>query len=124
MNTNFDYSYSADEQKRLDEIRSKYTETPNVITKREQLEALDRKADSAGMTASLCTGILGTLIFGFGMCLALVWDMLSPGIIVGIIGFAVLMYAYPLYRKLNTAKKKELAPQILQLVSAIEKGAR
>lgn len=51
-------------------------------------------------------GTIGGLIFAVGMCMALVteWDMLVPGIVVGVIGFIVLLCIIPIYRK-NCPKK-------------------
>lgn len=36
-------------------------------------------------------GAFGALVFGAGMCLVLVWDMLIWGIVVGIVGIALLL---------------------------------
>ena len=46
-------------------------------------------------------GTVGGLIFAVGMCMALVTegDMLVPGIVVGIIGFIILLCIIPVYRK-------------------------
>ena len=52
-------------------------------------------------------GTIGGLIFAFGMCMVLIpkWNMLKEGIIVGIIGFVILLCIIPIYRK-NHPKTK------------------
>lgn len=46
-------------------------------------------------------GTIGGLIFAIGMCMGLIpeWDMLNVGIIVGTIGFIILLCIIPIYRK-------------------------
>ena len=53
-------------------------------------------------------GTIGGLIFAIGMCMVLIneWNMLKEGIIVGIIGFIVLLCIIPVYRKDHPKKKK------------------
>ena len=52
-------------------------------------------------------GTIGGLIFALGMCMGLIpeWNMLKEGIIVGIIGFIILLCIIPIYRK-NHPKTK------------------
>ncbi len=56
-------------------------------------------------------GTIGGLIFAIGMCMCLIpeWDMLKEGIVVGIIGFIILLCIIPVYRK-NHPKKKRTEP--------------
>lgn len=51
-------------------------------------------------------GTIGGLIFSIGMCMGLIpeWDMLVPGIIVGSIGFIILLCIIPIYRKEHPRK--------------------
>jgi uncharacterized membrane protein YeaQ/YmgE (transglycosylase-associated protein family) len=55
-------------------------------------------------------GTIGGLIFAIGMCMCLIpeWDMLKVGIVVGIVGFAILLGIIPVYRKSHP--RKEHAP--------------
>ena len=52
-------------------------------------------------------GTIGGLIFALGMCMGLIpeWNMLKEGIVVGIIGFIILLCIIPIYRK-NHPKTK------------------
>ena len=51
-------------------------------------------------------GTIGGLIFAIGMCMCLIpkWDMLKAGIIVTLIGFIVLLFIIPIYRKEHPKK--------------------
>lgn len=54
-------------------------------------------------------GTIGGLIFSIGMCMGLIkeWDMLIPGIVVGSIGFIILLCIIPVYRKSHPKALKE-----------------
>ncbi len=54
-------------------------------------------------------GTIGGLIFAIGMCMGLIpeWDMLGAGIVVGIIGFIILLCIIPVHRKSHPKKIKE-----------------
>lgn len=56
-------------------------------------------------------GTIGGLVFAIGMCMCLIpeWDMLVPGVVVGIIGFIILLCIILVYRK-NHPKKKRTEP--------------
>lgn len=53
---------------------------------------------SGRMIASLLAGITGALLLGIGMCFSMVWNNMILGIIVGIIGIAVLLSPIPIAR--------------------------
>lgn len=54
-------------------------------------------------------GTIGGLVFALGMCMTLIpeWNMLTEGIVVGIIGFIILLCIIPVYKKNNPKKTKE-----------------
>ena len=83
----------------------------------ETLRRLDREAEKPGMIAALVFGITGSLILGIGMCCTMVWSdsLLVLGIIVGILGIAILSCAYPLYKKVTQKQRDKIADQILAL---------
>ena len=41
-------------------------------------------------------GIVGALVLGLGMCLIMVWNMMLPGILVGIVGIVLLLCLIPM----------------------------
>lgn len=113
----FKYTYSAPEQEEIRKIREKYV--PKEETTLEKLRQLDAKAEKPGTVVSLILGIVGTLIFGTGMCCCLVWEQYLVGIVVGVIGFAVLGMAYPAYVRITKKQREKIAPQILALTEEL-----
>jgi len=51
-------------------------------------------------------GTIGGLVFAIGMCMCLIpeWDLFTVGVIVGIIGFIILLFIIPIYRKEHPKK--------------------
>lgn len=118
----FTYTYSAKENKEIQEIRKKYL--PQVESKLDELKRLDEQAQNSGMIESLCAGIIGTLIFGLGMCLAMQVIgtgivMMVLGILFGLVGMVGMLFAYPVYRKKQKKAKEKLAPRILELTEEL-----
>ena len=115
----FSYTYSAEENQKfrreVEAIRTRYEEKDSRETKLEQLRKLDGKARSISMTAALALGIGGMLIFGTGMSLVLVWNFQVPGILVGILGMALMAAAYPVMKYLEKKCRKKYGPAILEL---------
>ncbi|MGN0984568.1 MAG: hypothetical protein ACI4OI_06970 [Gemmiger sp.] len=46
-------------------------------------------------------GILGAIVLGVGMCMTMIWNMLIPGIVVGIVGIVVLLCLIPILKGLQ-----------------------
>lgn len=46
-------------------------------------------------------GIVGAIVFGVGMCMVMIWEMLVPGIIVGIVGIVLLLCLIPIVKGLK-----------------------
>ena len=118
----FSYSYSAKENAELLAIRKRYE--PREGNKMEQLRQLDRKVQEAGMLEALCAGIIGALVFGFGLCLCLgvfgdsILNMVI-GVVVGLVGMIGMIWAYPLYCRIRKQTREKYTPQILQLISEL-----
>ena len=51
--------------------------------------------------ASTLLGVVGAIVLGVGMCMSMVWRMMIPGIIVGIIGIVALLCLIPLVKGLK-----------------------
>ena len=51
--------------------------------------------------ATTLFGIVATAVFGVGMCMTMVWNMMVPGIIVGIIGIVLLLCLIPICKSLK-----------------------
>ena len=51
--------------------------------------------------ATTLFGVLATVVFGVGMCMTMIWDMMVPGIIVGIVGIVLLICLIPICKGLK-----------------------
>lgn len=51
--------------------------------------------------ATTLVGIVGAIVFGVGMCMTMVWDMMVPSIVVGIIGIVLLLCLLPVCKGLK-----------------------
>ena len=55
-----------------------------------------RIAFSAKTAGRILLGAAGALLLGLGMCMAMVWELLLPGIAVGIVGILFLIFLIPI----------------------------
>lgn len=46
-------------------------------------------------------GVVSAIIFGVGMCMTMIWNMMVPGIVVGMIGIVALLCLIPLVKGLK-----------------------
>lgn len=118
----FIYRYSAAENKEIQEIRKKYL--PQEENKYAELKRLDDTVQNSGMLESLCAGIGGALVFGLGLCLAM--QVIGGGILLtllgvllGLIGMAGMLLAYPVYCRVFVSTKQKLTPRILELTEEL-----
>ena len=113
----FEYSYSAptaEERKEIESIKNNYTKT-STSTKLEKLRKLDNKVKQTPTILALVIGIIGTLVFGLGMAMVLEWSLIVFGVFIGVIGFIVLILAYPIYNKISTGLTNKYKDEILKL---------
>jgi len=117
----FNYTYSSREQEEIKNIRKKYI--PREETKIEQLRRLDASVINKAIIRSLIAGIIGALVMGTGMSLCMVWAGIwfIPGIIIGLIGIALVCLAYPLYNKTLKKEREKIAPEIIRLTDELMK---
>lgn len=120
-NDGFTYTYSAREQEELRRIREKYC--PRESSKMDRLRELDRSVTQKATLVSISVGILGALILGTGMCCVMVWagKWFIPGVIIGVIGMAVVAAALPLYQYMVRREREKVAPEILRLTDELMK---
>ena len=107
----FEYTYSAEQQEEVEKIRSKYL--PKEESTLDKLRKLDKSAEKPGMVISIMVGIIGTLVFGLGMCCTMLLgahrDIFVIGIIIGILGLVTMGIAYPLYQKITKKQREKIA---------------
>lgn len=101
---------------------------PKNASKVLALKKLDRKAKRKANIFAYTFGILMTLVLGVGMCLSMGVlgggsDMLTVGVVVGVIGLIGVGVNYPIYRKLLESGKNKYAFEIVQLAKEISEEA-
>ncbi len=111
----YNYIYSAKNQAEIKKIRNKYI--PKETDKMEQLRCLDASVTRKGTIISVTVGIFGCLILGIGMSCVMVWSehLFLIGVIIGMIGIAVIVATYPIYIYITKKEKERIAPEILKL---------
>ena len=110
-----------DQQFIAQKIRTQYMEQQN--TELDALRALDAKAKRPANIFSYIFGGLGAIIMGCGMSLVMtdigatlgLENAMVPGIVVGVIGLAMALINYPLYKRILRGRKQKYAPEILAL---------
>lgn len=110
-------TFKAKAQREMEAIRAKYVK-PEKTQQEEALERmkqLDSRTVKKSLTAGLGIGILGTLVFGTGMSLTMVWSMLPLGILISLAGLAGVFAAFPLYQRVLKKEREKVAPEILRL---------
>ena len=55
------------------------------------------------------------------MLICLEWQQFVWGIILGVLGIAVLAAAYPVFNRITKKQKEKIAPEILRLTEEIER---
>ena len=120
-NESFEFTYSAKQQEEVERIRSKYI--PKEESKMDKLIKLDKQAEVPGQIASIATGVIGALLLGVGMSCTMVWNtsmvVFIAGIVIGLVGMAVIGAAYPIYKKVTEKERAKIADQIIALTNEL-----
>ena len=116
----FEYTYSAAQKEEIERIKAKYL--PRTESKMEQLRRLDASVTQKGTRISIFLGIIGCLIFGGGLSIVLEapGEFFVLGIVIGVLGMALMVLAYPVFLKVTQKERERIAPQILALVEELE----
>ena len=119
----FRYTYSASQQQEVEDIRKKYL--PREEDKMEQLRRLHGIPTKRAQAWAMAVGVIGTLIMGTGMSLAMteIGELLGlyqdvtmlAGIVTGLAGMVLVALAYPLYNRVLKKQREKIAPEILRL---------
>ena len=125
-NNAFEFTYSAQRQQEVEEIRKAYLpKEKDPMTELRRLHAIPTQKAQA---VSLAFGIIGVLILGTGMSLcmtelgaALGSLSMVLGIMVGLIGMAMTLAAYPIYSRTLKKERLRIAPEILSLTDKLLK---
>ena len=125
QNDHFHYSYNAKQQREIQAIRDKYIAAPKEEDKLTQLRRLDESATNKAAAWSIAVGVIGALVLGSGMSLAMT-DIgavlglgtvaaFGIGIVTGLCGIGLVCAAYPVYNRILQRERKRIAPQIIRL---------
>ena len=116
----FSFTYSAAQQQEVENIRKKYL--PKEEDKMEQLRKLHHSASQKAQACSIAVGIIGALVMGTGMSLAMtdIGSVLGSlamviVIVICIVGMVLVALAYPLYNRVLKKQREKIAPEILRL---------
>lgn len=116
------YSYmGTSEKNEIDDIVNRYMEKSPAVSAADEIKKLDNTVEHKSGTAAIVVGIIGSLILGAGMCCVMVWQgLFTVGIIVGIIGIAVLACAYPVYKKISARERRKISARIINLSKQVK----
>ena len=118
----FNYTYSASQQAEIKGIREKYMPPTEEEDKMERLRRLDRSVTKTGTAVSILVGVISTLVLGVGMCCTMVWEgLMLPGIVIGVVGIAGIVSAYPIYINVTKKQREKVAPEIIKLSDELMK---
>ena len=128
----FNYTYSAKEQDEIKAIRKKYENPIEVEDKMSALRRLDASVTKKATVVSLIFGIIGALVMGSGMSLAMEKTFaeflgmgettaMLVGISVGVVGIILVALAYPIYNGIVKRERERIAPEIIRLTDELMK---
>ena len=125
-NNSFEYTYSAQRQQEVEEIRKAYL--PKEEDKMEQLRKLHSIPTQKAQSASIAVGVIGALILGTGMSLcmtelgaALGNLAMIMGVIIGLAGIILVALAYPIYNRTLKKERERIASEILRMTDELLK---
>ena len=108
-----------DQEFLVQKIRTQYTEKQH--TELDALKALDARVKRPVHVFGYIYGGLSAIIMGAGMSLVMT-DIMTPGIVIGVVGLAMAVSTWPICKKLLAVRKKKYAPEILKLSEKITNG--
>lgn len=103
---------------------------PKKTSKVLQLKKLDAKVKLPAEIIAYSVGVVASLLLGVGMCLTMgVIGEITPlfmtlGIIIGILGIAMICLNYPLYKKILGTRKAKYAYEITELAKEISEESK
>ena len=107
------------EIKTIEKIRASYTE--KEVTKLDELKNLDKKVKRPALIFAYVYGSISSLVLGTGMCLAMkvIGNNMLLGIGIGVIGIALTLTTYPIFKSMLKSRKNKYAKQIFEISDSI-----
>lgn len=105
----------------VQKIRTQYMEKQS--TELDELRALDTKVKRPANVFAYIFGSVSAIIMGAGMSLVMtdigqtlgLGDAMIPGIAIGVVGLALALVNYPIYKGILNSRKQKYADQIIAL---------
>ncbi len=120
-NNQVTYTYSAAENEEIKKIRQKYEMKSEKEVTLEKIRKLDRSVNEIATAVSICTGCIGTLVFGAGFSIIMMYadKYFRAGVILGLIGLTIAVLAYPINQLVIYKRRKKISPIILELTDTL-----
>lgn len=104
------------ENKYAEKLIKEYSE--KEVSKLSELKALDKKVKNPARIFAYIFGVIGCLILGTGMCLAMkvignTTLLMIVGIIIGLIGITLVSITYPIYKRILYSRKNRYSKEII-----------
>ena len=117
-----------DQEFLVQKIRTQYTEKEH--TQLDELKALDTKVKRPANVLAYAFGTVSAIVMGAGMSLVMtdigtqlgMAETMVPGIVIGIIGMAMAIANYPMYKKILNSRRRKYANRIIELSDKLMKG--
>ena len=109
----------------VEKIRTKYVEKQDSSL--DELRKLDKKVKTPAEVFAYIFGSISALVMGAGMSLVMtdvatmlgLGDMTVPGIAIGVVGMALAIINYPIYKGILSSRKKKYADKVVELSNKI-----
>ena len=100
-------------------IHTEYSQ--KTSTDVDKLRMLDKKVKMPANIFAYIFGIIGALVLGTGMSLAMkvIGDYMALGIVVGVIGIIMVSITYPIYKAILKSRKAKYGSEIIALSEQI-----
>ena len=108
----------SEKEKIVNQIKEGYE--PKTKTKYDELIALNRRVELPAYIFAYTFGVIASLVLGLGMCLAMQVIgtgalFMALGIVIGVIGIALVSANYPIFLAIMKSRKKKYAEKVIAL---------
>lgn len=108
------------EKNTVEKIRSSYTE--KTVSKLDELRELNKKVERPAKIFAYIFGVIGALVLGIGMCLAMpeiIEGYMPLGIAVGVVGIIMVSFNYCIYKGILMSRRNKYKEEVLALSDEI-----
>ncbi len=103
------------ERQIAENIKKSYETKTETQSKLQELKELDKKVKTPARVFAYIFGTIGSLVLGLGMCLAMkiIGNLMVLGIIIGLLGIAMVSTCYPIYQRVLASRKSRYKDVII-----------